>query len=326
MSRYAQRARVVSTFELPKSAQRALSRHCDLVVLPPSSADLLQRFPPGPVRGLLCLLTDLIDGALLEQLPDLSFISSVSVGVDHIDVPAASAMGIAVGNTPGVLVDATADTAFALLLSAARRVTEGDRYMRAGRWQNQGWSPDFFLGKDVSGATLGVVGLGPIGQAMARRAQGFEMEVISWTPSGREVPGVEAVSFEDLLARSDFVSVHIARSETTRHLIDAQAIAAMRPGAVLINTARGDIVDDYALDAALREGHLFAAGLDVYAREPLPSDSVLLRNERLVLTPHIGSATYATREAMLARAIENAIAALQSQPMPYCVNPQAQPH
>jgi glyoxylate reductase len=254
---------------------------------------------------------------------NLQFVSSISVGMDHIDVPALTERGIPVGNTPGVLVDATADLAFALLLAAARRVAEGDRFIREGRWRAENrWSPDFFLGKDVSGATLGLVGLGAIGQAVARRAAAFGMPVVGWTPSGREVPGVEAVSLEELLARSDFVSVHLALTEATRDLLDARKIAAMKRGAVLVNTARGGIVNEEALHRALDDGQLFAAGLDVFEREPVASDQPLLAHPRVVLVPHIGSATARTRLQMIKLAVDNAVAALQGRPMPHCVNPE----
>jgi glyoxylate reductase len=268
------------------------------------------------------LLTDRIDRPLLEAMPNLEFVSSVSVGVDHIDVQAFTERQIPVGHTPGVLVDTTADAAFALLLAAARRVAEGDRFIRAGNWRpDSRWSPSFFLGKDVSGATLGIVGLGAIGQAVARRAAGFDMRVIGWTPSGREVAGVDSVSLEELLLRSDFVSIHVALADSTRNLLDAAKIATMKPGAVLINTARGGIVDERALSQALDSGHIYAAGLDVFEREPVPMDNPLLQHPRVVVVPHIGSATTLTRAKMVDRAVRNAIAALQGQPMPHCVNP-----
>ncbi|MEM9254005.1 MAG: D-glycerate dehydrogenase [Pseudomonadota bacterium] len=273
--------------------------------------------------GLLCLLTDSVDRALLARMPKLEFVSSVSVGVDHIDVAALTERGIPLGHTPGVLVNATADTTFALLLAAARRVPEGDRFIRAGRWgQGERWTPDFFLGKDLAGATLGIVGLGAIGQAVARRATAFDMNVISWTRSGRTMPGVAAVELDALLARSDFVSVHVALTADTRGLLGQRAIGLMKSGAVLVNTSRGGIVDESALASALDEGRLFAAGLDVFEQEPLPTDSPLLQHPRAVLVPHIGSATAATRRKMVERAVANARAALQGMPMPYCVNPE----
>ena len=247
----------------------------------------------------------------------------MSVGVDHVDLQALTEREIPLGHTPGVLVDATADTAFALLLAAARRVAEADRFVRAGQWRAESrWAPDFFLGKDVSGATLGIVGLGAIGQAMARRAAAFNMRVIAWSRSGREVPGVENVSLEALLLRSDFVSVHVALCDATRNLFDAERIAMMKPGAVLVNTARGGIVDEVALATALTENRLFAAGLDVFEQEPLAPESPLLHHPRAVFTPHIGSATRLTRAAMVHIAIQNALAAVQGRRMPHCANPE----
>lgn len=300
-----------------------LTQVCDVFVLPASESLQASSLIGPNVHGILCLLTDTIDGHLLSRLPDLEFVSSVSVGVDHIDVQALSDKGVAIGNTPGVLVDATAETAFALLLAAARRVPEADRFVRDGLWQPENrWSPDFFLGKQVSGSTLGIVGMGAIGQAVATRGQAFAMDVIGWTPSGREVAGIESVSFDALLARSDFLSVHVALVDATRNLLSAENIAKMKSGAVLINTARGGIVDEQALFESLRTGHLFAAGIDVFASEPVEPENPLLTLDNVVLTPHIGSATATTRSQMLRLALENAVAATAGQPMAHCVNPQ----
>ncbi len=322
------RRRVVVTHPLPGECLEALAPHCEIRVLEGGVRYLSEQSGEerAACHGLICLLTDPIDTPLLEALPNLRFVSSVSVGVDHIDVEALTARSIPVGNTPGVLVDATADTAFALLLAAARRVAEGDRYIRGGNWRPESrWSPDFFLGKDVSGSTLGIVGLGAIGQAVSRRAVGFGMNVLGWTPSGRNVPGVDKVSLEELLLRSDFVSVHLALTPETRNLLDAARIATMKPGAVLVNTARGGIVDESALAAALDSGQLYAAGLDVFAREPIAPDDPLLRHPGVVVVPHIGSATTLTRAKMVDLAVANAAAALQGQPMPHCVNPEVYP-
>jgi glyoxylate reductase len=196
----------------------------------------------------VCTLINRVDRQLLDAAPNLQFVSSMSVGVDHIDLPLLTERGIPVGHTPGVLVDTTADTAFALLLAAARRVAEADRFVRAGLWRPENpWSPDFFVGKDVSGATLGIIGLGEIGQAVARRAEGFGMRILAWNRSPREVPGVQMVSLEELLLRSDFVSVNVALTAETRNLLDAEHIGMMKPGSVLVNTARGGIVDEAAL-------------------------------------------------------------------------------
>jgi len=316
--------KILITQPLPAERLSELAALCEMEVLekPLDLADAGGHSDLATCHGLICLLTDRIDRPLLDVMPNLEFVSSVSVGVDHIDVQAFTERQIPVGHTPGVLVDTTADAAFALLLAAARRVAEGDRFIRAGNWRpDSRWSPSFFLGKDVSGATLGIVGLGAIGQAVARRAAGFDMRVIGWTPSGREVAGVDSVSLEELLLRSDFVSVHVALADATRNLLDAAKIATMKPGAVLINTARGGIVDEKALFQALDSGHIYAAGLDVFEREPVPMDNPLLQHPRVVVVPHIGSATTLTRAKMVDTAVRNAIAALQGKPMPHCVNP-----
>ena len=273
-------------------------------------------------EGLLCLLTDRIDAALMDRCASLRVISSCSVGVDHIDVEAAVARGIPVGHTPGVLTDATADLAMGLLLAAARRLPEADRFVRDHRWDPlRRWEPGMLLGADLAGATLGLIGLGPIGQAVARRAQGFGMRVVGWTRSERRVEGVLPSSLENLLAVSDFVSVHVALAEGTRNLLDAQAIARMKPGAILVNTSRGGIVDEQALARALSTRALRAAALDVFAEEPLERDSPLRELDNVILAPHIGSATHRTREAMARLAVENLIAGLAGRPLRAAVNP-----
>ena len=316
--------RVFVTRSLPGGVLADLAARVELRVWP-------ERRAPTPVElrehaagcdGVLCLLTDRIDAALLDACPGLRAVSSVSVGVDHVDLAAATARGIPIGHTPGVLTETTADLAFALLLAAARRVAEGDRWVRAGHWvPERVWEPDMLLGRDVHGATLGLVGLGAIGQAVARRAQGFGMRVLAWSRTRRDVPGVEFASLDSLLAAADFVSVHVALNAETRGLLGAPAFARMKPGAVLVNTARGGIVDEDALADALRSGRLGAAGLDVFAREPLDPASPLLGLPNAVLTPHIGSASEATRARMVALAVENLLAALAGERMPHCANP-----
>ncbi|MCL4104539.1 UNVERIFIED_CONTAM: hypothetical protein GTU68_047501 [Idotea baltica] len=282
----------------------------------------LQEELPGN-HGLLCLLTDRVDRKLLDQMPNLEFVSSMSVGVDHIDVAALTERGIPLGNTPGVLVETTADTTFALMLSAARRVVEADRYVRQGNWRaDNAWSPEFFTGKDVAGATLGIIGLGAIGQAVARRAASFGMRVLGHSRSQRMVPGVENVTLETLLGQSDFVSVHVALNDDTRYLLNADRIASMKAGAVLVNTARGGIVDEVALAAALSSGHLWGAAIDVFAQEPIDMENPLLGLPNVVVAPHIGSATIKTREKMADLAANNALAAIKGQSMPFCVNPE----
>ncbi|MEH6608133.1 MAG: D-glycerate dehydrogenase [Halioglobus sp.] len=317
--------KVFVSHQLPGDRIHELAQHCDLNVwmgpglLPPGA---LQEELAG-CQGLICMLTDNLDKSLLAAMPDLEFVSSVSVGVDHIDLPALSGRSIPVGNTPGVLVDTTADATFALLLAAARRVGEADRFVRQGNWRAENaWSPDFFTGKDVSGATLGIIGLGEIGQAVARRASGFGMKVLGFNRSEKTLAGIEQVTLQELLLRSDFVSVHVPLNDDTRNLLDAAHISMMKPGAVLINTARGGIVDESALAEALKSGALYAAGIDVFETEPVPADNPLVELPNVVLAPHIGSATVITRARMADLAVENALAALQGVPMPHCVNPE----
>ncbi|MDJ0850573.1 MAG: D-glycerate dehydrogenase [Myxococcota bacterium] len=320
------KSRVYASRRLPGSAFQELAGHVELEVWEgqgqPDRASLLAG--AGRARGLLCTLTDRVDVELLEACPSLEVISSCSVGLDHVDVAAATRRGIPVGHTPGVLAETTADLCFALLLAAARRVAEADRWVRAGSWTpERRWEPEGFLGRDVHGATLGVVGLGAIGRAVANRARGFGMRVLGWSRSERPVPGVESVPLEELLARSDFVSVHVALTPETRGLVDAAALGRMRTGAILVNTARGGIVDERALCDALHGGHLAAAALDVFAEEPLDPRSPLLDAPNLTLTPHIGSASVATRARMTALSVENLLAALDGRPMPHCANPES---
>lgn len=316
--------RVFATRALPDGVLVDLATRVDLVTWPerraPTPGELAAHASTSD--GLLCLLTDRIDASLLDACPQLRAISSISVGVDHVDLAAATALGIPIGHTPGVLTETTADLAFALLLAAGRRVAEGDRYIRAGAWvPERVWEPDMLLGRDVHGATLGLVGLGAIGQAVARRAAGFGMRVLAWSRTRREVPGVEWVELPELLAAADFVSVHVALTDDTRGLLDAGALARMKRTAVLVNTARGGLVDEIALADALRAGRLAGAALDVFAREPLDPASPLLALPNVVLTPHIGSASQATRARMALLAVRNLDAALAGERMPHCANP-----
>jgi glyoxylate reductase len=316
--------RIFATRSLPGSGLVPLTRNFDLDPWSERAAPTPQQLAAraADADGLLCLLTDRIDAALLSRCPRLRAISSVSVGVDHVDLAAATARGIPVGHTPGVLTETTADLAFALLLAAARRVAEGDRFVRAGHWTPaRVWEPDMLLGRDVHGATLGLVGLGAIGQAVARRAQGFGMRVLAWSRTRRDLPGIEFRSLDELLGAADFISVHVARAPETHGLLGAAALARMKPGAVLVNTARGGIVDESALADALRAGRLAAAGLDVFAGEPLDPASPLLALPNVVVTPHIGSASEATRARMVELAVANLVAALGGERMAHCANP-----
>ncbi|MEM0952842.1 MAG: D-glycerate dehydrogenase [Pseudomonadota bacterium] len=317
--------KVFASHRLPGNGLETLAQHCDLRVWPREepvpNAELIHSL--SDCDGFICLLTNRVNRDLLTHCPRLRFVSSMSVGVDHVDVPALTARGIPLGNTPGVLVDTTAELALALILAAARRIPEADRFVRAGNWRPElPWRPDMMVGKDLAGATLGLVGLGAIGQAVAHRAQAFGMRVIAWNRTAKDVAGVRNVSLSELLETSDVVSVHVALTEATRNLIDANAIAAMKPGAILVNTARGGIVDEAALADALKDQRLFSAGVDVFETEPVEMDSPLLALENVVVAPHIGSATERTRARMADLAVANALAALEGKPMPHCVNPE----
>lgn len=264
-------------------------------------------------EGLLSTLVDAIDAELIGALPDLRAIANYAVGTDNVDLEAAAARGIPVGNTPDVLTETTADLAFALILAAARGLLSAADDVREGRWAT--WSPEGWLGRDVHGATLGIVGAGAIGRAVARRGEGFGMEILL---SGR-APGPDRVPLGELLERSDFVSLHAPLTDETTGMVGERELRAMKSTAVLVNTARGPLVDPVALRRALEEGWIAAAGLDVTDPEPLAADDPLLGAPNLTVLPHIGSATHATREAMAAVAVDNLLAALAGEPMPHGV-------
>jgi glyoxylate reductase len=300
------------TRELPGPALERLAEAHEVDVwperLPPSYDELRRR--TAKADGLLSMLTDRVDAELIDGSPRLRAIANYAVGYDNIDVDAAAARGIPVGNTPDVLTDATADLAFALLLAAARKLAQGAAAVRGGEWDT--WEPAAHLGYDVHGATLGIIGRGRIGDAVARRAAGFEMEVLVHSRSS-------GISLDELLERADFVSVHCPLTAETRHLIDAGALTKMKPTAILVNTARGPIVDQAALATALREGTIAGAALDVTDPEPLPADDPLLGAPNLLVVPHVGSATHSAREKMAALAVDNLLAALDGRPMPHAV-------
>jgi glyoxylate reductase len=273
--------------------------------------------------ALLTLLTDRIDTELLTQAPKLRAVSQMAVGYDNIDVAACTARRIPVGNTPDVLTHTSADLAFALLLAAARRIPEADRYTRSGNWRT--WSPTLLLGQDVHHATLGVIGFGRIGAQVARRARGFDMRILYNAPHRKwQLEDTLPAEYQDmyaLLAESDFVSIHAPLTEETRGMIGARELACMKRTGVLINTSRGPIVDQVALYRALRDGVIWAAGLDVFDREPLPTTDPLLELPNVVLLPHIASASHATRELMSRMAAENLLAVLRGDRAPHTVNP-----
>lgn len=270
-------------------------------------------------RGLLCALSTPITASLIEQAQQLSVISTISVGVDHIDLTAASRAGIPVGHTPGVLVDSTADLTLGLMLAVTRRMAEADRWMRGGHWA-RGWQSDLLLGTDLSKATVGIVGLGPIGEAVLRRLRGFGCRVLAWNRTAKEIEGAQMVGLDEVFEQSDIVSLHTALTDDTTHIASAARLASMRPGAALINTGRGLLVDEAALIRELSAGRL-TAGLDVFTEEPLPASHPLLALDNVVLLPHVGSATTATRLAMVDRAMSNLHAGMTGERLPYCANP-----
>ena len=286
----------------------------------PPSRDVLKA-KAADADGLLCLLTDRIDEELLAGAPRLKVVSQMAVGYDNIDVQACTARGVVVGNTPGVLTETTADLAFALLLATARNLVEAERYTRSGEWRT--WSPMLLTGPDVHHATLGIVGMGRIGYEMARRAHGFQMRIVYTArnphPDVERDFGAQHVALDTLLAAGDFVSLHLPFSPATKHFIGAAELARMRPSALLINTARGPIVDQSALVSALQTGTIAGAGLDVFEIEPLPLDDPLLRLPNVTLLPHIGSASTATRTRMAELAAENLVCGLLGKPLPHPV-------
>jgi len=290
--------------------------------LPPGREVLLERV--RGVDGLLCLLTDRIDGEVMDAAgPGLKVISNHAVGFDNIDVAAATQRGIPVGNTPGILTDATADMAFALIMAAGRRVVEAEKFLRAGKWKT--WGPSMLLGVDFAGATLGIVGFGRIGQAVAKRATGFGMRILYYDHSASDSPsGLPAVStnLDTLLAESDFVSLHVPLTPVTRQMVNAEFLSKMKPDAVLVNTARGGVLDQSALYETLKEKHIFAAALDVTDPEPLPLDSPLLELDNCIIVPHIASASVQSRDMMSYLSAKNLIAGLRGEKLPHCVNPE----
>lgn len=319
--------KVFVTRRIPQVGIDRLKEIADLEIWPetlPPPYEVLQAKIPQ-IDGLLCLLTDPIDATLIEAGLSLKVISQMAVGYDNIHIPTATARKIPVGYTPGVLTDATADFAWALLMAAARQVVAGDRFTRAGSWQT--WEPQLLLGPDITGATLGIIGLGRIGQAMARRARGFDMRILYHSrhrqdPELERSLGVEYVELSDLLRESDFVSLHTSLTEETYHLLSDRQFKLMKSSAILINTARGSIVDPDALYQALANGEIAGGAIDVTEPEPIADRSPLLTLDNLIITPHIGSASRPTREKMAMMAAENLAAGLQGDRLPHCVNPE----
>ncbi len=319
--------RVLVTRRIPEAGLRPVLEQTEADLwedeLPPPREELLRRV--AGVEGLLSLLTDRVDDELLDAAgPQLKVVSNFAVGFDNIDVPACTRRGIPVGNTPGVLTETTADLAFALLMAVARRLPEAYDYVRDDRWQT--WGPMLLLGRDVSGATLGIVGFGRIGREMAKRGRGFGMRIIYHdvhraTPEEEAELGAESVEMERLLAESDFVTLHTNLSPETHHLLDAAAFGRMKRGAVVINTSRGPVIDHEALHDALKSGRLFGAGLDVTDPEPLRADHPLVSLPNCLVVPHIASASEATRDRMAEMAAANLLAGLRGERLPTPVDP-----
>ncbi len=322
------RPRVLVTRVIPDEGLDPVREACEVDLwteeLPPPRDELLRRV--AGVDGLLSLLTDRVDDELLDAAgPQLRVVSNFAVGFDNIDVPAVTRRGIPAGNTPGVLTETTADLAFALLMAAARRIPESVDYVRDGHWRT--WGPMLLMGVDVHGATLGIVGFGRIGREMARRGRGFGMRVLYHdvqpaTPEEEAELGARHVELDELLRESDFISLHVNLTPETHHLVDADALRAMKPNAVLVNTSRGPVVDPEALTAALRDGEIFAAGLDVTDPEPLPADHPLVTMPNCVVVPHIASASRVTRGQMAAMAAANLLAGLRGERLPTPINPE----
>lgn len=310
---------------LPGRALELLHSNAQVTVwsgeMPPSQEDLAAQ--AEKCDGLLTLITDRVDRELLARCDRLRVVSNMAVGFDNIDVAACTERKIPVGNTPGVLTNATADLAFALMLAAARRLPESRDFVRAGQWRT--WDPNLLLGHEVWGATLGIIGMGKIGQAMARRANGFEMRILY---SGDPKPEVDAktgarcVSKEMLLRDSDFVSLHVPLTVQTRHLMGKAELALMKPTSILINTSRGPVIDQRALADALQSGRPAAAALDVTDPEPIHMDDRLVAMPNALILPHVGSGTLQARSQMAQMAVDNLLAGVTGARLPHCVNPQ----
>lgn len=319
---------VIVSHTLPESWLTSLEDRCQLLIGPktteisglaPELEDRLDQ-----VEGLFTILTVQVDEELLDQAPKLRVVSNMAVGVDNIDLEACTGRGIPVGHTPGVLTEGTADLTMALLLAVARKLPQASRDAREGRWTT--WEPAGWLGADLAGATLGIVGLGNIGTAVAQRAKGFGLRLVYSNPSPRpeveESLGAIRLSLDELLDQSDFVSLHVPLTPETRHMINERTLRRMKPEAILLNVARGPVVDSQALYQALQEGWIAAAGLDVTDPEPLPPDDPLYSLTNCLIVPHIGSATANTRRRMAELACENLLAGLEGRKLPHCANPR----
>ena len=317
---------VYVTRRLPEEAMRLLKSKFEVEVwpeeMPPPKKVIIEKVKEAD--GLICLLTEKIDREVIEAAgPQFRGISQVAVGFDNIDIEAATERGIYVTNTPGVLTETTADYAFALLMAVARRIAEADRYVRSGKWKVP-WGLMMLLGQDIWGKTIGIIGMGRIGSAVARRAKGMNMRILYYDIRRNEEAekelGAEYVDLETLLRESDFVTIHVPLTPETRHLINEERLKMMKRTACLINTSRGPVVDEKALYKALKEGWIWAAGLDVWEEEPTSVDNPLLKLENVTASPHIASASIATRTRMAIMAVENMIAILEGRVPPNLVN------
>jgi glyoxylate reductase len=325
----ANKPKVFVTRKIPDAGLNKIREQCDAEVWPeqlPPDYDVL-RAKVAACDGLVSLLTDKIDASLLDAAPRLKVVSNYAVGFNNIDIPAATARGVAVGNTPGVLTDATADMAFCLLIGAARHLAAGHQYTLSGQWKT--WKPLGHLGQDLAGRTLGVVGMGRIGYALAKRCHaGWDMNILYHdvykSDKAEKDLRAKQVDFDTLLRESDFISVHTDLNEETRGLFSTPQFQKMKRTAVFINTARGPIVDEKALHDALQSGTIFAAGLDVTDPEPPRMDNPLLKLPNIIIAPHIASATVGTRNAMAEICANNLIAGLTGQKLPAWVNPEVE--
>lgn len=325
-----QMPKVLVTRKLPEKGLKRIEQSHDTDVWQhedgPTKSEIVRR--GRDCEGLVTLLSDPIDEELIESLPHLRVIAQYAVGYDNIDIEAATRRGIMVTNTPGVLTETTADLTWALILAASRRIVQADKYVRNGKWK-VAWGPELMLGEDINGATLGVIGLGRIGHAVAKRAKGFNMRVVYHTRSEntrtKEIQvetGAERVSLDDLFRLSDIITIHVPLTEETHHMIGEEELKKMKRSAVLVNTSRGPIVDEHALYQSLKSGRIFAAGLDVFEEEPISTENPLLTLSNIVLAPHIGSASTHTRTVMAEMCAENLLVALSGGRPPNIINPE----
>ncbi len=320
--------KVYVTRELPERGLSAIKNHFEAEVwpeyAPPPKKTIIEKVKD--VEALVPLLSDKIDAEVFNAAPKLKIVSQLAVGFDNIDIPEATKRGIYITNTPEVLTDTTADFSWALLMAAARRVAEADRYVRNGKWK-VGWHPSMMQGRDVFGATIGIVGAGRIGYAMAKRATGFSMKILFYDviprPEIEKDLGAKKVDLDTLFRESDFVSIHVPLMKETHHLVNAQRLSMMKKTAYIINNSRGPVVDEKALADALQKGQIAGAGLDVFEQEPLPMDSPLLKFENVVVAPHISSASYETRSKMAEMVADNLVAFFEGRKPPNLLNPDA---